>query len=129
MSDFKLHMIAAVGTNGAIGLEGKLPWHKPDDLRIFKMVTTNSNLIVGERTFVGLPPLAGRKVFVWNPKNSSPEEMLASLRQRDIKEAWLCGGAFTYRKFSHLVNGNRLINFIEYDGPFDTAFPFDAYEA
>jgi len=128
MREFKLHMIAAVGKNGAIGLEGKLPWHKPDDLRIFKTLTTNALIIVGKRTADTLPNLPGRTIIKWSPKYGSPELLLENIMENeDVYEAWLCGGAYVYEKFAHLVNGNRIVNYIDYDGPFDTEFPFEAY--
>ena len=36
MSDVKIAMIAAVGDNGAIGAEGRLPWRLPTDFAFYK---------------------------------------------------------------------------------------------
>ena len=123
---FKLHMIAAMGRNGALGYQGKLPWHKPDDLRLFQQLTTNCNIIVGKRTSKTLPSLPNRAVHVWTDPEE-PAQFLANLTALGEKSAWLCGGAHTYRIFAPYVNGNRVINYIDYDGEYDTVFPFDAY--
>ncbi len=123
----KLHMIAAVGTgNWALGLNGELPWKKPDDLRMFSKMTENSVVIVGKRTAEKLPELPNRTVVVWEGKED-PEDLIARLVQQGIRVAWLCGGAYTYEKFAHLVNGNKIINFIDYEGEYDTVFPFSVY--
>ena len=34
--DVEIAIIAAIGRNGAVGLNGALPWHLPDDLQHFK---------------------------------------------------------------------------------------------
>jgi dihydrofolate reductase len=123
----KLHMIAAVGRNGAIGLNGKLPWHNSDDLRLFKHITTNKAIIVGKRTAATLPPLPEREVIVWEGI-FHPEAWLKNFEaETGYKEAWLCGGSYTYEAFAPYVNGNRVINFIDYDGPHNSKFPFAAY--
>ncbi|QIG74870.1 dihydrofolate reductase protein [Rhizobium phage RHph_I42] len=124
----KLHLVAAVSRQtGAIGFKGTLPWYKADDLRMFKLVTMNSVLIVGQRTAKHLPDLPGRTLRLWDGKQL-PSALLSQLwYEEGISTAWLIGGAHTYRSFAHHVNGNIVINYVDYDGPFDTVFPFDAY--
>lgn len=125
---FTLHMVTAVSRQtGAIGLHNKLPWRLTNDLRMFKAVTMNSTVIVGGRTAAGLPDLPYRTKAVWDGKQK-PDDLLAQLYyEQAVKAAWLIGGAHTYRAFAPYVNGNCLINYVDYDGPFDTVFPFDAY--
>ena len=50
-------LVAAVADNGVIGVDGRLPWHLPDDLAHFKRVTTGNVVIMGRRTFesIGRP--------------------------------------------------------------------------
>lgn len=123
----KLHMIAAVALKtNAIGLNGELPWKNSDDLRVFKKITDNSVLIVGKRTAEKLPELPNRTLFIWDGKQD-PEDFLSNLIQEGITVAWLCGGAHTYASFAHLVNGNRIINYIDYDGEYDSVFPMESY--
>ena len=47
----KLAIIAAIGRNGAIGRDNKLPWSMPGDLRHFKAMTMGTPMIMGRRTF------------------------------------------------------------------------------
>lgn len=60
-----LAMIVAVGDNGAIGKDGKVPWRIPEDMRYFKNTTMGHAIIMGRKTWdeVG-KPLAGRRNIV-----------------------------------------------------------------
>lgn len=44
-------IILAVDDEWGIGLNGKLPWHNPDDLKQFKLITNNSVCIMGYNTY------------------------------------------------------------------------------
>ena len=53
--------IVAVDRNGAIGKEGKLPWHYSADLKFFKAQTSGNVCVMGRRTWASLKkPLPGR---------------------------------------------------------------------
>jgi dihydrofolate reductase len=41
---------------GVIGAQGQLPWHVPEDLRHFAQLTTGHTVLMGRRTWDGLPP-------------------------------------------------------------------------
>ncbi len=61
----KLAMIAAVAENNAIGINNKMPWYLPEDLRYFKAVTMGKPIIMGRKTFDSLrKPLPGRTNIV-----------------------------------------------------------------
>lgn len=49
-----LSIIVAVAKNNAIGKDNKLLWHLPEDLKRFKKLTMNKNIIMGRRTFESL---------------------------------------------------------------------------
>ena len=57
-----LTLIAARARNGAIGKDGTLPWHIPEDLKFFKRETLGGAIIMGRRTWESLPfkPLKDR---------------------------------------------------------------------
>lgn len=57
-----LTLIVARARNGAIGKNGTLPWHIPEDLKFFKRETLGGALIMGRRTWESLPfrPLKDR---------------------------------------------------------------------
>ena len=65
MSGKPLSMVVAIGDNGAIGKDGKVPWRIPEDLKHFKNVTMGHAIIMGRKTWdeVGRP-LPGRRNLV-----------------------------------------------------------------
>lgn len=60
-----LSMIWAEDQNHGIGINNKLPWHIPEDLKHFKKITENGIVVMGKNTFLSLPhPLKNRKNLV-----------------------------------------------------------------
>lgn len=60
-----ISQVAAVAQNGVIGREGTLPWHVPEDLQRFKAITMHKTVIMGRKTYEGLPKrLDGRRMIV-----------------------------------------------------------------
>ena len=47
--------IVAMGKNCVIGHDNKIPWHIPEDLKMFRDITKNSILVMGRKTFDSLP--------------------------------------------------------------------------
>ena len=83
-----LFCIYARAANGAIGKNGRLPWHLPADLKRFKALTMGQPMIMGRKTFESLPGLLpGRRHIVltrkerWDSTGAevvrSPEEAIA----------------------------------------------------
>ncbi|MGQ7245804.1 dihydrofolate reductase [Halomonas sp. V046] len=50
-------MIAAMSRNRVIGVDNKLPWYLPEDLKFFKHMTQAKPLVMGRKTFesIGRP--------------------------------------------------------------------------
>ena len=82
--------IIAVNNLGFIGLDDKLLWKSSEDLKHFKNLTLNQILLVGFRTFNGLPPLKNRTLIV-----DEREEYITIVD-------WCIGGKKTYEKYCHL---------------------------
>jgi dihydrofolate reductase len=58
-------LVVAMADNGVIGRGGGLPWHLPDDLKYFKLVTLGKPVLMGRRTFDSIgKPLPGRRNLV-----------------------------------------------------------------
>ena len=54
-------LIAAVSKNGVIGIDNKLPWTLPEDLKRFKKLTTGKVVLMGRKTFESIgKPLPNR---------------------------------------------------------------------
>jgi dihydrofolate reductase len=61
----RIYLIAAVAANGTIGIDGKLPWHLPEDLQHFKKLTLGHPVIMGRKTWESLGrALPGRENIV-----------------------------------------------------------------
>ena len=44
--------IAAMSLNRVIGVNGKIPWHLPEDFKWFKQLTTGGLILMGDRKSV-----------------------------------------------------------------------------
>lgn len=61
----KIALVVAAARNRAIGLNNKMPWHLPEDLKYFKRVTMGKPVIMGRNTFESIGrPLPGRPNIV-----------------------------------------------------------------
>lgn len=93
-------LIVAIGRDGVIGLDGKLPWHYPEDLKRFKRLTLGGTVIMGRLTYASIgKPLPGRRNIVVTRAAQpgvecarSVEEALALAEQRP-GDVWFIGGA------------------------------------
>ena len=78
-----LSLIAALDRNYAIGRDGTMPWHLPDDLKRFKQLTLGKPVLMGRKTALAIGrPLPGRRNLVLTRNGSAPlaeQEPVASL--------------------------------------------------
>ena len=100
-----LSLLAALDRNFAIGKDGDLPWHLPDDLRRFKALTLGKPLLMGRRTAESLRrALPGRRNLVLTRRGRAPfpgMEAFASLEAAlaavaDAPEACVIGGGAVF---------------------------------
>jgi len=70
----KLVIIAAVSTDGVIGIGKDIPWRIPEDFKHFRETTMGNMLLVGATTFQTLPPKAheGREFIILNSGERFP---------------------------------------------------------
>lgn len=104
----KLNLVYARAANGVIGKDGTLPWHLPEDLAHFRVLTRGHPVVMGRRTWDSLPPrfrpLPGRTNIVvtrqadWNEKGAQPATSLDQALSfcEQLPEAWVIGGAQLY---------------------------------
>jgi dihydrofolate reductase len=60
-----LAIIAAMTDKHVIGIDGTLPWHLTEELKLFKKLTQGSTVIMGRRTYESIgTPLEDRKMIV-----------------------------------------------------------------
>lgn len=100
-------LILARARNGVIGIDGKLPWHLPADLKRFKALTMGKPMVMGRKTFDSFPsPLPGRRHIVltrdrdWSAPGAevthTPDEALALAGEGEIA---VIGGAEIFALF------------------------------
>ncbi|MGQ9620035.1 MAG: dihydrofolate reductase [Bacteroidales bacterium] len=127
-----ISIIAAVSDDLGIGMDNRLLWHIPADLKRFKRLTTGKCVIMGKKTWESLPvkPLPGRKniVLTDNPNDYfdcdctaySVEDALKACN--DCDEVFIMGGGSIYRQFMPLA-GRLYITHVHDKAPADTFFP------
>lgn len=87
----KFEMVFASDYDGLIGVDGKLPWHIPEEISWFKELTMGHIVVMGRKTFQSIGrPLRGRKLWIlsedpdyrwWKGIDASK----CSLREDEIK--------------------------------------------
>lgn len=79
-------LIAALDENFAIGRQGQLPWHLPDDLRWFKELTLGKYVLMGHNTALAIgKALPGRTNLVLSKRHEAP--FAGQITVRSIEEA------------------------------------------
>lgn len=111
-------MIASVSQNGYIGVDNKLPWKIPEDMRLFAHKTKNSTVIMGRKTFetIGSRPLPNRRNIVISRLayglgviNDEGIDVFGSVAEAldscdDSKDVWIVGGEKVYEAGMEFAN-------------------------
>ncbi|HQW64056.1 MAG TPA: dihydrofolate reductase [Pseudomonadota bacterium] len=100
----RITLVAAMDRNRAIGVDGKLPWHLPDDLRRFKALTLGKPVLMGRKTAESLRrALPGRLNLVLTRSGRVPHagmQAVASLAEALARaagaELMVIGGGEVY---------------------------------
>lgn len=117
-------IIVAADKNWLIGHKGSIPWHSASDFAHFKGATTNRPIIMGKRTWYGLPkrPLPNRLNIImshepehlfWSLGDGAVDlsnvltaattdvalQLAQSRQQYDSSEIFVIGGAQIYELF------------------------------
>lgn len=124
----QITIVAAVGRSGQIGLEGRIPWRVPGDMKHFRELTAGGTVLVGRKTFESMGKLKGRNVIVVSRSMVPGADMVVSscvLPDAAVygkRGLFVCGGAGVYR--TYLKHADRMVlSRVDYDGPADTYFP------
>jgi dihydrofolate reductase len=105
-------IIACCDKNGLIGMDGKMPWYIPEELRRFKTLTFGHAVIMGRGTYesMGKKPLPGRYNLVITKKRdyarnregaifiNSPAEALQACAHSGHEEVFIIGGEKVYKE-------------------------------
>lgn len=128
-----ISLVVAAATNNAIGKDGTMPWHLPNDMKHFKNVTWGMPVIMGRKTFESLgKALPGRKNIVitrqvdWSAVSTVPvksiDDALFVAKETDAKEVMVIGGGEIYRALFDKAKRIYLTR-VEAEPDADTFFP------
>ena len=134
-----MHLIVAVNQKNVIGINNKIPWYIPEDLKYFKELTNNHIIVMGRKTYESLPkkPLPNRIHVVIT---SQPErydntenvifidienaiECITQLNNNNNKKVFVIGGSSIYQYFFQYCTQFHITNIFN-DCEGDTFFPY-----
>lgn len=127
-----ISLIAAIGKNNELGINGDLIWKLKEDLNFFRKITLGHNVVMGRKTFESLPKvLPDRKniVITKSKINNNEIEIYKSIKEFLIKyenckdEIFIIGGASIYHEFITLANKLYLTEIDAEEKNADVYFP------
>ncbi|MCP9758095.1 dihydrofolate reductase [Aquitalea sp. S1-19] len=124
-------LVVAMANDRVIGVDNRLPWHLPEDLKHFKAVTLGKPIIMGRKTWDSIGrPLPGRRNIVvtrqigWQAEGAevvhSLPEALSSVAS--VAEACVIGGGELFAQALPLAAKMEL-TLIDLDVAGDAHFP------
>lgn len=128
-----ISLIVAMDEQRGIGVEGRLPWHLPADLKRFKSLTMGHHLIMGRKTYESIgSPLPGRTmIIVTRNPNYQPDGCMAArsletaiefARMGYDNEAFIIGGGDLFEQAIDLADRIYLSQ-VHANLPADVFFP------
>ncbi len=128
-----ISLVVAAATNNAIGKDGKMPWHLPNDLKHFKNITWGMPVVMGRKTFESVGKvLPGRKNIVvtrqvgWEVKGAVAvqkiDDALFIAKETDANEVMVIGGGEIYKALFDRAKRIYLTR-VEAEPEADTFFP------
>lgn len=126
-----LSLIAAIGKNNELGFNNQLIWRIKEDLKQFKKITMDNNLIMGFNTYNSIPKtLENRKYIILTRKKieinnttiyHNKEDLIKNIN--DYEEYIVIGGAQIYKLFIDEVAVMYLTHIDDTFKLADTYFP------
>ena len=122
----------AIGENREMGVDNRLPWHLPGELRHFRQHTEHHTIIMGRKTFESLPRILPNRTHLILTRNGDygiedPQvEVFHSLealleRTRGEEEVFVIGGDEIFRLF-YPYAGRIYLTVVHGSFPADTWF-------
>lgn len=127
-----ISIIAAVSANNAIGINNKLIYWLPNDLKRFKALTTGHTIVMGRKTFESLPKgaLPNRRNVVLSRTTTQIDgcEVYSSLDEAlkhtsSDEEIFIIGGASVYEQALSVADRLCLTEIDDIPAEADTFFP------
>lgn len=121
-----------MGLNREIGVDNKLPWHLPKDLKHFKEITSGHPIIMGRKTYESIgKPLPNRTNIVISRKKDWFEEgilIVGSIKeaikfgQKIDEDIFIIGGGNIFEQTMHIADKLEVTE-IKTNIEADTFFP------
>jgi dihydrofolate reductase len=133
----RLSLIVAMAKNRVIGADNKIPWHLPNELKLFKSLTMGHHTVMGRKTFESIGRLLpGRTTVIVTRQHDyaapgatvahSVEEAITACG--DDAEIFVIGGAALFRDTLPLAN-RIYLTVVDAEPEGDVLMPnFDASE-
>lgn len=127
----RLNLIVAMARNRVIGIDNKMPWHIPGELKHFKAITLGHHMIMGRKTFESIGrPLPGRTTIIVtrDAGYAQPDCLIAHSLKEAIglaegdDQVFFVGGSSLYEQVLPLVE-RMYITEIQADFEGDAWFP------
>jgi dihydrofolate reductase len=123
-------LIAAMGNNRAIGLDGAMPWHLPAELQHFKQATMGKAILMGRKTWQSIGrPLPGRQNIVISRNTALvakgadvADSLEKAIELAHAQELMVIGGGQLYALALPLAQ-RMLLTLIDIEPRADTWFP------
>ena len=123
-------VLAAVSANLAIGRDGNMPWHLPEDLAHFKATTMGHVMVMGRKTYESIGrALPGRRTIVithqqgWHaPSVEVAHSLPEALALAGPADVFVVGGSDVYRQAMPFAD-QMLLTEIDQSPEGDAFFP------
>ncbi len=125
------YIIVAMTRDRVIGMDNQMPWHLPEDLKLFKKLTAGNTVIMGRKTYESIgKPLPNRSnIVVSRSQMDIPGVVVCPSMAQALNKAeeygqkiFFIGGAEIYRQALPLADC-LYISWLKQDYPGDTKFP------
>lgn len=124
-------ILVAMTRDRVIGREGRIPWHIPEELRLFRDLTVGHSVVMGRRTFesIGRPLPERRNIVISSTLPPTPGVIVCSTLRKALaegaaygKKIFLIGGRQVYAESLPIADLLR-ISWIAGEYPGDVFFP------
>ena len=123
-------IIAAIGKNNELGMDNKLLWSIPEDMKHFRSYTQGKKILMGRKTFESIgKPLPDRKSIVVSSNNILVQGIIvektvdeALQYHNDYGELVIIGGGTIYHQTIDRVD-KLVITHVDIECRADTYFP------
>lgn len=119
-----VNLYVAVGKRGQMGLDNEIPWRR-QDADIYRALIKFAVPVVGAHSVDKFKSLSG---IIQYTSMMTPFDTIKRIERLYYdKDIWVLGGAKTAYDWQPFIDGGVILNYVDYDGPADTWFPYKRY--